>query len=198
MDSSFGLGPNETNNQDQDAHAAWNPPAAWPTLSAAASLDGTANVPSAMQPTTPMQHAANWTVPNIRRSISRVVGNKRRCNLLSEYGTPCTFKRLISHLADFDRHILDTHIGAELKAIYERRLEPEDAQILFTEARVARAEDYALRCPYGDFTTMRMFCLKRHWRAHWKAHSHYPAQSYQWGAGLETGPSNIVRDIMTA
>ena len=194
MDSSFGLGPNESYNPDQDAHAAWNPTAAWPTLPVAGSLDGTANVPPAMQPTS-TYHAANWSTPNIRRRISRVVGNTRHCNLLSEvYGTPCTFKRLRSHLADFDQHILCTHIGAQFKAICKRRLEPEDAQILFTEARIARAEDYALRCPYDDFATMRFYCLVRHW----EKHPHYPVQWYQWGAGLKTGSTNIVRDIVTA
>ena len=82
MDSSFGLGPNETYNLDQDAHAAWIPTAAWPILPVAGSLDGTANVPPAIQATTPAHHVENWNDPGATmQSLSTVVDGRRHCNL---------------------------------------------------------------------------------------------------------------------
>ena len=196
MDSSFGLGPNEIYNIDQDAHAAWNPTAAWPTLPVADSLDGTANVPPAMQATTPEHHTEHWNGPGATmRSLSTVVEGRRHCNLqLEAYNTPCTVTYPEGSYAEFNLHILGHHIGAEFKAILNRQLKPKDAQILFTEARIVRAEEYVWRCPLDNYVTMRRSCIKQHT----DGHQPYHVKAYQYGTRLRTVPSDIVREIMKA
>ena len=198
MDSSFGLIPNDRNNHDQDAHAAWNPTVAQVTLTIAGSLGGTTNIPPTRQPTTPTCHVARArNTPGINMpSLSTIVGNHRYCQLKDANGAACTFRRPRQKYAAFADHIVNTHIGVELESIRLRQLKLRDAQILFTKARVRRAKEYAWRCPLeGCYIRMQHWIVKRHSNSQ---HSGHAIRAYQRGRGLKTGWNKILMDILKA
>jgi hypothetical protein len=196
MHSSFGAQPNETNNTYQYGHAAWNTTVPQPTLTVAQTLGGTTtSVPPS--PTghtwytgghTPSATNHNVTIP------STVAGGLRSCVLHNKHGTPCDFYSVEGGLADFARHILNTHIGVELKQIHLQQLKSGDAQLLCTKERVQRAEDYAWRCPVaGCYMGMRDDIVRRHSETR---HPHAPVLALQLGKRLETGAWSIVQDIL--
>ena len=129
-------------------------------------------------------------------SLSTIVGNNKGCQLKDADGAACPLRRPRQKYAAFANHILNAHIGLELELIRHQQLKQRDAQILFTNARVRRAKEYAWRCPLeGCYIRMQRWVVKRHSLSQ---HKDYAIRAYQRGRGLKTGSNEILRDILEA
>ena len=111
---------------------------------------------------------------SISENLSSLFNTKRKCKLRNPRNTAHTCRQTVStRLRARSRHVMLQHVADELSKIRSGELEVEQAELLFTEQRVRRAEEYEWVCPAPECTVAMLDDaeLERH------VHSHHNIKS---------------------
>lgn len=101
----------------------------------------------------------------VSKNLASLFNTKRKCKLFNPRDTrrPCR-QTISTRIRSRSRHVMLEHIGGELSKIRSGELEMEGAELLISEKRVRRAEEYEWVCPAPECTmaTLDDAELERH------------------------------------